>query len=205
MTLFSLMVVLLFSSLMTGAKSWAQGEKMITRVNEVSSVQQFFNHYLAHAIPQWNDFAEEKERTLSFQGKKQSLQFVSAFSASAERTGLQFFDLSLIQSGHGWRLDLSLSPFFPSGEAWFEDTITLVENVSDFELAYWGLNDETAEYQWHSEWLEKDQQPRLVKVSLSFEDGRYCPDMIIPINVDATYSNADIDSVPAEEATDIFQ
>lgn len=207
MTLLSLMVVLLLSSLMTSAKSWAQGNKIITSVNEISTVQQFFNHYLAHATPQWNDFIPEKERTFSFQGKKHALQFVSGFSASAERMGLQQFDISFIKKGHAYALHLRLTPFFPSSTAqeWYEDTITLIDNVSDFDVSYWGVNDETGEYKWHSEWLEKEQQPQLVKIVLSFEDGRYCPEMIIPIKVDATYSNADIDSVPVEEAADISQ
>jgi general secretion pathway protein J len=207
MTLLSLMVVLLLSSLMTSAKSWAQGDKVITSVNEISTVQHFFNHYLAHATPQWNDFIPEKERTLSFQGKKQALQFVSGFSASAERMGLQQFELTLIKKEHAYALHLTLTPFFPPSttQEWYQDTITLIDNLIDFEVFYWGVNDETGEYKWHSEWLEKEQQPQLVKIILSFEDGRYCPEMIIPIKVDATYSNADIDSVPVEDEADTSQ
>lgn len=41
MTLLSLMVVLLFSSLAIGAKSWEQGEKKIANVNEIAVVQHF--------------------------------------------------------------------------------------------------------------------------------------------------------------------
>lgn len=202
MTLLSLMVVLLFSSLSIGAKSWQQGETKIADVNEIAVVEQFFNHYLAHATPQWNDFDLEKERVFSFQGTKDSLQFVSTFPASAERSGLQLFDLQLEQKNKQRFVSVTLTPFFPltEGEAFFEDTIELVTHVARFELSYFGLNDETGEYAWQSQWLEKEQQPRLVKILLELEDGRFIPEIIVALKVDGSYSNADLESVPEDDA-----
>ncbi|MDD5227475.1 MAG: prepilin-type N-terminal cleavage/methylation domain-containing protein [Methylococcales bacterium] len=207
MTMLSLMVVLLFSSLTIGAKSWEQGEKKIADVNEIAVVQQFFSHHLAHATPQWNDFNPEKERVFSFQGKKQSLQFVAAFPASAERAGLQLFNLELRKKDKQRFVDVTLTPFFPlsEGEEWFEDSVELVRGVENFELSYFGLNDETGEYGWQSEWLNKEQQPRLVKILLELDDGRYLPEIIVALNVDSSYSNADLESVPVEEVTDATQ
>lgn len=203
MTLLSLMVVLLFSSLTIGAKSWEQGEKKIAQVNEVAVVQQFFNHHLVHATPQWNDFDAEKDRIFSFQGKKDSLQFVGAFPASAERSGLQLFDLTLQKKDKRRFIEVSLTPFFPlsEGEEFFEDRIELVGDVKHFELWYFGLNDETGELGWQREWLLKEQQPRLVKILLELDDGRYLPEIVVSLNIDTSYSNADLESVPAEDTT----
>lgn len=202
MTLLSLMVVLLFSSLSIGAKSWQQGETKIADVNEVAVVQQFFNHHLAHAVPQWNDFDPEKERVFSFQGKQDSLQFVSAFPASAERSGLQLFDLKFQEKNKQRFLEVTLSPFFPltEGEEFFEDTVELVTNVARFELSYFGLNDETGEYGWQNQWLEKEQQPRLVRILLELEDGRFIPEIIVALKVNGSYSNADLESIPDDES-----
>ena len=207
MTMLSLMVVLLFSSLTIGAKSWEQGENKIADVNEIAVVQQFFNHHLAHATPQWNDFDPEKDRVFSFQGKKQSLQFVAAFPASAERAGLQLFNLELKKKDKQHFIDVTLTPFFPlsEGEEWFQDDVELVRGVERFELSYFGLNDETGEFVWQSEWLNKEQQPRLVKILLELDDGRYLPEMVVALNVDSSYSNADLESVPVEDATDATQ
>ena len=207
MTLLSLMVVLLFSSLTIGAKSWEQGEKKITDVNEIAVVQQFFNHHLAHATPQWNDFDPEKDRLFSFQGKKETLQFVAAFPASAERAGLQLFLLELKEKDKQRFISVTLTPFFPlaEGAEWFQDDVELVRGVQRFELAYFGLNDETGEFVWQSEWLNKEQQPRLVKILLELDDGRYVPEMIVALNVDSPYSNADLESVPVEDVSDTTQ
>lgn len=202
MTLLSLMVVLLFSSLSIGAKSWQQGETKIAEVNEIAVVQQFFNHHLAHATPQWNDFDPEKERIFSFQGTKDSLQFVSAFPASAERSGLQLFDLRLQKKNKQSFVSVTLTPFFPltEGEEFFEDTVELVTNVARFELSYFGFNEETSEYSWQNQWLEKEQQPRLVKISLELEDGRFIPEIIVALKVDGSYSNVDLESIPDDES-----
>ena len=207
MTLLSLMVVLLFSSLTIGAKSWEQGEKKIADVNEIAVVQQFFNHHLAHATPQWNDFEPEKDRLFSFQGKKETLQFVAAFPASAERAGLQLFLLKLKEKDKQRFISVTLTPFFPlsEGAEWFQDDVELVRGVQNFELAYFGLNDETGEFVWQSEWLNKEQQPRLVKILLELDDGRYLPEMIVALNVDSPYSNADLESVPTEDVEDVAQ
>ena len=207
MTMLSLMVVLLFSSLTIGAKSWEQGEKKIADVNEIAVVQQFFNHHLAHATPQWNDFDPEKDRVFSFQGKKQSLQFVAAFPASAERAGLQLFNLELKKKDKQHFINVTLTPFFPltEGNEWFQDDVELVKNVQRFELSYFGLNDETGELVWQNEWLNKEQQPRLVKILLELDDGRYLPEMIVALNVDSSYSNADLESVPVEDVSDTTQ
>lgn len=207
MTLLSLMVVLLFSSLTIGAKSWEQGEKKIAEVNEIAVVQQFFNHYLAHATPQWNDFEPEKERLFSFQGKEKSLQFVSAFPASAERSGLQLFSLELRKKNKQRFINVGLTPFFPlaEGEEFYQDDIELVENVARFELSYFGLNDETGEFGWQNEWLNKEQQPRLVKVLLELDDGRYLPEIVVALNVDSSYSNVDLESVPTDDVEEVTQ
>lgn len=205
MTLLSLMVVLLFSSLTIGAKSWEQGEKKIAEVNEIAVVQQFFNHYLAHSVPQWNDFAPEKDRVFSFQGKAESLQFVAGFPASAERSGLQLFTLEFKEKDKKRFINVALTPFFPlvEGEEFFQDDIELVENVTRFELSYFGLNDETGELAWQNEWLNKEQQPRLVKILLELDDERYLPEIVVALNVDNAYSNADLESVPADDAEEV--
>ncbi|MEN9896619.1 MAG: hypothetical protein RLZZ66_268 [Pseudomonadota bacterium] len=204
MSLLSLMMVLLFSSLHIGAKSWQQGEEKIGTINEIAVVQQFFSHHLAHALPQWNDFDPEQERVFAFQGKKTSVQFVGAFPASAERYGLQLFNVALKDINKKSAVTVSVKPFFPlaENENPFEDEIELISDVKQFELAYFGLNDETGEYQWQTEWLNKELQPRLVKIALELADGRYTPDMIVALRVDNTYSNIDLDSVPIDDTLD---
>jgi len=114
MTLLSIMMVLLFTSLKICADSWGKGESKITDVNEVAVVYNFFQRDLSGAKPLWNDSTAEQqteEKTFSFQGNAQSMQFVSAFPASAGRPGLQLFSLNLQEEDNDQVITVTLTPF----------------------------------------------------------------------------------------------
>ncbi|WP_432743015.1 prepilin-type N-terminal cleavage/methylation domain-containing protein [Methylobacter sp. G7] len=127
---------------------------------------------------------ENKDKTFSFQGKKQSLQFVSAFPASARRTGMQLFSIETQQQDGEQDIKVTLTPFYPvaEGEEWHQEEVVLLKHINDFELAYFGVDD-SGEGAWQDEWLEKDVQPRLVKISINTDNGIYWPDMIIALKV----------------------
>jgi general secretion pathway protein J len=191
MTLLSIMVVLLFSSLKTCADSWEKGENKITGVNEAAVVYNFFHQHLSAARPLWDDFSSP-EKSLSFQGKAQSLQFVSSFPASAGRSGLQLFSLDLQEEDNGQIIKITLTPFFPAakGEEWRAEDVTLIRHVSDFTLAYFGSDvGDGGVGGWRDEWLGKEALPRLVKISIKLENEAYMPEMIIDLKVTGAADN----------------
>jgi len=196
MTLLSIMVVLLFSSLKICADSWEKGESKITDVNEVAVVYNFFQRHLSEAKPLWNDLSsEEEERTFSFQGKAQSLQFISAFPASAGRSGLQLFSLDLQEEDNDQVIKVTITPFFPvaEGSEWHKEDVTLIKHVNDFSLAYFGSDDGVSEGSWEEEWLDKEVLPRLVKINIKLENGIFWPEMIIDLKITGTTNNTDLE------------
>ncbi len=195
MTLLSIMVVLLFSSLNICADSWEKGESKITDVNEIAVVYNFFQRHLSAAKPLWNDLTEKEERAFSFQGKTQSLQFISAFPASAGRSGLQLFSLDLLEEDNERAIKVTITPFFPvtEGEEWHKEEVTLIKHVSDFTLAYFGSDDGVSEGTWQDEWLDKGSQPRLVKINIKLENEIYWPEMIIDLKVTGSTDNTDLE------------
>jgi general secretion pathway protein J len=192
MTLLSIMMVLLFTSLKICADSWEKGESKITDVNEIAVVYNFFQRDLSVAKPLWNDLPAEEEKTFSFQGGTQSLQFVSAFPASAGRSGLQLFSLNLLEEDNERIINVTIVPFVPmtEGAKWHKEEVTLIKHVSDFTLAYFGSADGVSEGTWTEEWLNKEVLPRLVKISIKLENGSYWPEMIIDLKVTGTTDNA---------------
>ncbi|CAA9892168.1 General secretion pathway protein J [Candidatus Methylobacter favarea] len=193
MTLLSIMVVLLFTSLKICADSWEKGETKITEVNEVAVVYNFFQRHLSTARPLLNDFTPEGE-ILSFQGKTRSMQFVSAFPASAGRAGLQMFSVELQKEDKDQVIKVAVIPYFPEAEDEQRpaDEVVLIRRVSDFELAYFGADQESGESHWQDEWLEKNIQPQLVKIRIKPENGIFWPDMIIELKVVSLHNNPDI-------------
>ena len=195
MTLLSIMVVLLFSSLKICADSWEKGESKITDVNEIAVVYNFFQRHLSAAKPLWNDLTEKEERTFSFQGKTRSLQFISAFPASAGRSGLQLFSLDSQEEDNEQVIKVTITPFFPitEGEEWHKEEVTLIKHVSEFTLAYFGSDEGTSEDGWAEEWLDKQVLPRLVKINIKLENGIFWPEMIIDLKVRSATNDTGFD------------
>ncbi|TAL50577.1 MAG: prepilin-type N-terminal cleavage/methylation domain-containing protein [Methylovulum sp.] len=197
MTLLSIMVVLLFGTLRICAESWEKGENKIEEVNEVAVVYNFFQRHLSAAKPLYDDFSVVGQRTFSFQGNAQSLQFVGDFPASAGRGGLQLFAIQLqdqdASSPDGTFINVTLTPFFPpvEGEELQKEEVTLIKHVRNFSLAYFGPDD-TGEASWQNEWLEKETQPQLVKINIEPDNGIYWPEMIIELKVAALQDGAGI-------------
>jgi general secretion pathway protein J len=187
MTLLSLMVVLLFSSMKICADSWQKGEDKIAKVNDVAIVYQFFQHHLTVAKPLWNDFSGE-EKIFAFQGEAQSLKFVSSFPASAKKSGLQLFSLKLINDGDEKVIQVSITPFFPvaEGEEWRQEEVDLLRHVRSFSLSYFGSDDPQTEGIWQDEWLNKESQPRLVKVKIEQDDDSFWPEMVVELKLAGT-------------------
>ena len=188
MTLLGIMMVLLFTSLKICADSWEKGESKITDVNEVAVVYNFFQRDLSVARPLWNELLVEGEKTFSFQGTAQSLQFVSAFPASAARTGLQVFSIALLEEDNERFIRVTVVPFAApaEGEEWPKAEVTLIKHVSEFTLAYFGSEDGVSESVWMEEWLGKSALPRLVKININLDNGIYWPEMIVDLKVTGT-------------------
>ncbi|NOU23449.1 MAG: prepilin-type N-terminal cleavage/methylation domain-containing protein [Methyloglobulus sp.] len=193
MTLLGIMVVLLFSSMKICADSWQKGEDKITEVNDVAVVYQFFQHHLSAAFPLWDDFSDQNNKAFSFQGKSQELQFVSAFPASAKKSGLQLFSLKLINDGDEQLIQVSIIPFFPvaRGEEWRNEEVILLRHVRKFSLSYFGSDDPQAEAYWQDDWLEKQAQPRLVKIKIERDDDSFWPEIIVELKSAAPSNNFD--------------
>jgi general secretion pathway protein J len=185
MTLLSIMVVLLFTSLKICAQSWEQGENKMSDVNEVAVVYNFFQRHLPSAMPLWNDFSETEERTFSFQGKKQSMQFVSIFPASAGKSGMQLFSIEPQQQNNEQVIKVTITPFFPvaEGEEWQKEEAVLLRHVSDFSLSYFGAAEDGSGSSWQEEWLAKTSQPQLVKININTKNGIFWPEMIMELKV----------------------
>ena len=184
MTLLSIMVVLLFGSLRICAQSWEQGEKKINEVNVVAVVYQFFQSHLSTAEPLWNDFSPD-EKSFSFQGKAQSLEFVSTFPASAGRSGKQLFSIQMAEEDQEKVIKVAITPFFPvaEGEEWEKEEVILLRGLSDFSLAYFGNDDDLGSSNWQDTWLDKSALPQLVKIKITLENETFWPDMIIEMRL----------------------
>ena len=215
MTLLSIMVVLLFSSLRICAQSWEQGENKITEVNEVAVVYNFFHRHLSSAIPLWNDFTakdgsqlpklargrKKRIKYFLFKAKNSPCSLSRFFLQVPARSGMQLFSIQLQEEDDEQVIKVTLTPFFPvtEGEEWHQEEVVLLRHVSDFALAYFGATGDAGESSWQDEWLEKDVQPRLVKISINTTNGVFWPEMIIELKVSGAVAGAENESNTAND------
>ncbi|MCX7068193.1 MAG: prepilin-type N-terminal cleavage/methylation domain-containing protein [Methylococcales bacterium] len=190
MSLLSIMVVLLFGSLKICADSWHKGESKITKVNEVAVVYNFFQQYLAIAKPLVKESknTSDLQASLSFQGKSQSLQFVSSFPASVGRLGLQLFSIELKKEDDEQIIKVTITPFFSTESNQDQkEEVVLLKKVGDFAFSYFGSDDsgDISSGSWHDEWLDKNALPRLVKITIKQDNEKDIPwsDMLIALKI----------------------
>jgi general secretion pathway protein J len=187
MTLLSMMMALLFASLKIGADSWQKGNARLARNSEIAIAQQFFRHYLVTAKPLSTNEPKKTatgtlSKALAFQGRTDSVQFVSALPASAARVGLQRFTVYRQQN----QLKVVVTPFFASKSNKAErEELILLTDISDFSVAYFGSNALPNALQssnsWQTEWLDKATLPRLIKINLTLSNGRFTPSIVIAL------------------------
>jgi general secretion pathway protein J len=192
MTLFSMMVVLLFGSLQVCANSWHKGETKIAAVNEMAVVSHFFQQHLATTQPLFNTGLNGNKKSdlqapLAFQGKRQSIQFTSAFPASVGRLGVQLFTISLKTEDGQQNLKVKIIPLAPLNTTQDHEEVVLINGVRDFSIAYFGADDATnntlSKAAWRDDWQEKNTLPRLLKITIKLDNGLFFPDMLIALKI----------------------
>lgn len=216
MTLLSVIVALLFASLRIAAESWNVGEAKLTEVNQKAVVYQFFRRHLSGIKPvpapiedsessptglrtDTPDAANQTAETLAFEGHPHGIRFVAALPSASARKGLQTFTVDT-DPDRSSVIRVTLVPYGQAPDTAAEATV-LLENVEDFQLAYFGTNAETDKTAWHEQWINAEQLPLLIKVRIVLKDHSFWPDMIFPVRINArpTLTAAPTDS---ESVTD---
>ncbi len=176
MSLLSIMMVLLFASLASSAKSWNLGENKIAGVNQKALAYGFFKHYLVAARP----VRTTNSTSIAFQGDEQSMEFVSHGPLSTAFRGLQKFRLSYQPSAEGGKIGVVLTPYVSGDEALdgAEEQV-LLEGIASFQLEYF----DREQGLWLEQWLERESLPALVKIRIGLIDHSDWPAMIFAMKL----------------------
>ena len=188
LTLLSIMAVLLFTSLKICADSWERGEEKMASVNEMAVVYHFFQEYLSVTKPVLIE-SDNGSKAVSFQGGIDSLQFVSKFPESVNKIGLQIFKAVLVKDGVLSNINVSVTPYYSGAvdedEETSNDEVSLIKNVKEFKLSYFGSENELNDGVWVDEWINKTVLPQLIRINIVLESGNYWPEIIIPLRITA--------------------
>jgi general secretion pathway protein J len=209
--LVALISILLFSGLRLGIRSWEGVETSAEYNAELRLARDFLVRVLSQSRP--ITLTLDAEPHLLFTGNGQNLEFVSPLSEQVGIPGLYILRLGLEARGERGALVLTrwlLNPDVLAGSneipAWqplggegaasgaLEDqdvaagafgTSILLDNVEEFEIAYFGFPEGEdpavmveAKGEWQATWLDRAMPPQALRIHLTTPQ-RVWPDLII--------------------------
>jgi general secretion pathway protein J len=187
LSLLGIVFLLLFSSLYTANKSWIAGEKKISNNDESRLVALFLRRQISQALPiTWVNNGKSK---LLFKGNENILSFTSTLPAHRAGGGLNLITIEVEQTEDESNLYIKYQPvasgsYSDNGE-YKNNNALLISNVENIEFSYFGSNEKNQTAEWHSEWIDENVMPNLIRVKInSSAPGISWPQIDIPVFVD---------------------
>ncbi len=184
MTLLSLILVLLFSTIFTANKSWQSTERKIALNDETRIVAQFIQRQLTQMTPLlWSD---NKKQKLLFSGKNNEISFTTTLPAHRGGGGVQLVSLKINNTDDMNHLDFYYrhagGDVYPFDNENFEQ-VTLLEDIKDIEIAYFGREKADQSPQWQDEWQNDQFLPLLISIKiLGTDENQDWPELKIPLH-----------------------
>ena len=169
MTLMGLVLVIVYSGLNIGMRSWDAGTERAERTEELRLVEDFIRRRLSESVGVFRQDPEEGS-VVVFEGDESGLTLVTPMLAQLGLGGLYLVRFGVAEGNEGARLSMRWEPYRPEGEepAEGEETV-LVNRVSGAQWGYFGADEPDAEPRWHERWSNPDERPSLVRLYLEVE------------------------------------
>lgn len=187
LTLFSLVLAMIFSGLHSSAKSWEKGEAQISKNDTRRLDLGFVRKQLTQAIPLL--LIDGKDNPVLFKGGHDAIQFISDLPGHRGGGGLYVLSLYLTPNDHGKDLTLSYRPVTTdidldkpeNNDA--EKSVTIMKDIDVLEFSYYGSKDEKIPPIWSDEWRVKKKLPELVRMHIEpVRADNYIPDMVVNLH-----------------------
>jgi general secretion pathway protein J len=203
LSLFALIVLLLFSGLRLGTRVWDAADAVAERNAGLRSAYNFLARTLTHLRPARITF--DAQDVLLFGGSTEQVEFVAPLSEHVGTPGLYILRLSLEQ-GDTARLVLTRWLLHPEvlkgvgdnppweplisaeveGAALAEEDVAsgaygralLLDRVGLFGISYYGIQEGQDAPTWNAEWLRQDRLPLALRLHVSTVEQSW-PDILI--------------------------
>lgn len=196
LTLLGFMLVIIFGAFRLGLSTWDRGESIKEEYQKVRIVSQLITHQVKSIVPYRVKTQKAEGDYLAFDGKPQSLRFVSAFPAKSHRLGGLVYTQYQYKEDDlkGGRLFLfeqrALNRDLFADEPKEEDGIPLMEGIAKILFEYYQEEDSSSNQSeaWLEEWDAKEKKvlPKGVRITVAFKDQkREVPPLVFLIPIAA--------------------
>jgi general secretion pathway protein J len=189
-TLLGFLAVMLFGGLRLGTRATTAASSVVARSVEIGTAFDFLRDALGNAQPLPVDDATPQPRVM-FDGESDYLEFVALppghlAPGDFHRLRLGLDNAPGSNEGGGRRLMLRWQgiPRGPgAGEPIAVPPSILLDRVGRVEFAYFGPGENGEPAAWQPRWVAAKSIPDLVRIRLTFNDGRRIPDLIIALRL----------------------
>lgn len=186
-TLFSLVVAVLYASYRLAVRSWESGERTQAAVAELRLAGGFFRRHAAQAFPL--AISESRAWRLWFEGESDRVVFLTTMPTYLGEGGIYEMILEVDEGDEDKTLTVSrrlLHPDAESGRAGVDDRPRpLAAGLESAEFDYFGVSAEDGVASWHRTWTNQQRLPQLVRLTLTSRELGAWPAVVVHLPADA--------------------
>jgi len=180
MTLMAVILVLLYSGMRLGARSWEASTARAETVNDLRLVQDFIRRQLRQsATVYYND--PDEGRLVAFVGEDNELRMVTPMLAYLGFGGLYWVHYDVVADGDAQALRLRWWPYQPDGEREADPDVEeslLLRGIDDVRFSYFGAEELHEDPQWQDRWEDSRLRPELIRLSLDWTQADW-PELVV--------------------------
>lgn len=188
MALLALLMVGVYSGIRTATSMVRAGSVMIERNDQVATAQQFLRRELTQSLAQTIGL-DASGASIVFAGTAHEIRYLAPLPGYLGKLGPQLQRLQLVEDGTGGlRLELSLALLPPDGQRPLPlgTPQVLVDHVASGAFSYSGIDASGRPVAWTQTWPDRQQLPRLVRVTLRLRGNAAWPELLVPLRVTST-------------------
>jgi hypothetical protein len=187
MALLATMLLLLYSGLSFGIRSWDAGDVNGRRTADRRIGENFLRREIAELFPmRWK---EPNVVKFAFEGERDHMRFVSSRPAGLAQGGLSLVGLEVQDEGRGSRKrNLVMRRAMPDDEQKSFDPLDKAEptlmlaGVQSVSFEYFGSENDFTPPQWTDTWKPTNRIPEAIRLHIVAEEGPL-PDMSVRISL----------------------
>lgn len=206
-TIFSLVIVVLYSGYRLGMRSWESGERIQTAVSELRLAGAFIRRHAAQAFPL--AVSNNNAWQLWFKGEARGLVFVTAMPTYLGEGGMYEMTLAVDEHDDGAALMVSrrlLHPDAEAGQPGVDDQPrALASDLESVRFEYFGADGEDDDPSWHTRWQGRQRLPKLVRVRIASRLAGEWPEIVVALPADAVrYQRTVASGGPGQPPPEVF-
>ena len=192
LALLGMLLLVLYSGLNIGIRSWDTGDAKVAQAAHERSVQAFLRRELGQVFPvRWRGISESK---IAFDGGKSELRFVTSLNLAADAAslgGLQWGHIYVADDEVNGKRMNSLFIRRDSFDIFAKDfdgiaatkPHRLLEDVKEIDIAYFGADTDTADAKWVDKWENPLRMPQLVRMRIELQNGKSLPEIVVALRI----------------------